>query len=99
MPSKWRAANATRFNQLSAFVIQPIMRSTMRHVWMQAFKFPSESMKNALLVGDHFLVNKFVYRHTSPKRFDIIVFHSPWEEGRDFVRRVIGLPGDRVQVH
>lgn len=83
---------------LSVFVIQPTVSSTIRNVWIQAFKMPAGSMKNTLLVGDHFLVNKFVYRQTSPKRFDIIVFHYPWEEGRDFIKRVIGLPGERVQI-
>ena len=80
-------------------MIQPTVSSTIRNAWVQAFKLPAESMKDTLLVGDHFLVNKFVYRQTSPRRFDIVVFHYPWEEGRDFIKRVIGLPGDRVQVH
>src|SRR2546430_7283081 len=65
---------------------------------VQAFKIPSESMKTTLLVGDHILVNKFLYYFTPPQRSDIIVFHYPWEEDRDFIKRVIGLPGDRVQV-
>lgn len=84
---------------LAAFVIQPAVGSTIRNAWVQAFKIPAESMKNTLLVGDHLLVNKFFYHQTSPKRFDIIVFHYPWEDGGNFIKRVIGLPGDRVQVH
>jgi len=83
---------------LLAFVIQPTVSSTIRKVWMQAFKIPAESMKTTLLVGDHILVNKLRYRLTPPQRFDVIVFHYPWEKDRDFIKRVIGLPGDRVLV-
>ena len=55
-------------------------------------------METTLLVGDHILVNKFLYYFTLPKRLDIVVFQYPWEEDRDFIKRVIGLPGDRVYV-
>src|SRR5262249_54820002 len=61
-------------------------------------KIPAQSMTTTLLVGDHILVNKLRYRLTPPQRLDVIVFHYPWEKDRDFVKRVIGLPGDRVLV-
>jgi signal peptidase I len=77
-----------------AIVLAFILRSYV----VQAFKIPSGSMEQTLLVGDHILVNKFLYRFTHPKRFDIIVFKYPWEEDRDFIKRVIAVPGDRVQV-
>ena len=83
---------------LLAFVLQPTVSLTIRKVWVQAFKIPSESMKTTLLVGDHILVNKFLYYFTLPQRFDILVFQYPWEDDRDFIKRVIGLPGDRVHV-
>lgn len=75
-----------------------ILAFIMRQFVVQAFKIPSESMKSTLLIGDHILVNKFLYRFVSPKRADVIVFKYPWDEERDFIKRVIGLPGDRVQV-
>jgi signal peptidase I len=75
-----------------------ILAFVMRQFVVQAFKIPSGSMEQTLLIGDHILVNKFLYRFTSPKRFDIIVFRYPWDEERDFIKRVIALPGDRVQV-
>lgn len=100
----------------------------MRLFVVQAFKIPSGSMETTLLVGDHILVNKFIYgihrvRLTdiplmgnvvgkdwgckgsgrfvdfrSPQRGDIIVFEYPWEEDRDFIKRVVARPGERVQV-
>jgi signal peptidase I len=75
-----------------------ILAFVMRQFVVQAFKIPSGSMEQTLLIGDHILVNKFLYRFTSPKRFDVIVFVYPWEDDRDFIKRVIALPGERVQV-
>jgi signal peptidase I len=77
---------------------------------VQAFKIPSESMKPTLLVGDHILVNKFIYGiripligkkvipFAEPRKGDIIVFIFPKDRSKDFIKRVIGLPGDKVEV-
>jgi signal peptidase I len=77
---------------------------------VQAFKIPSGSMEPTLLVGDHILVNKFLYGVklpffqttlipiSTPERGDIIVFIYPEDKSKDFIKRVIGIPGDRVQV-
>jgi signal peptidase I len=76
---------------------------------VQAFKIPSQSMEKTLLVGDHLLVNKFVFGGTGSwyekflpyralKRGDIIVFKFPYADHQHFVKRVIGLPGDHVKL-
>jgi signal peptidase I len=76
---------------------------------VQAFKIPSASMEGTLLIGDHLLVNKFIFGGTGAwyekvlpyrplQRGDIIVFKFPYQEHQHFVKRVIGLPGDRVKV-
>jgi signal peptidase I len=77
---------------------------------IQAFKIPSESMKPTLLVGDHILVNKFIYGiripvtgkkvipFAEPLRGDVIVFIFPKDRSKDFIKRVIGLPGEKVEV-
>src|SRR5215470_12628583 len=76
---------------------------------VQAFKIPSPSMENTLMVGDHLLVNKFVFGGTGAwyekllpyrplKRGDIIVFKFPYADHQHFVKRVIGLPGDRLKL-
>jgi len=83
---------------LSAFVIQPTVSSTLRHGWIQAFKIPSGAMEATLLIGDHILVDKLRWRFMPPQRFGIIVFHYPWEQERMFIRRLIALPGERVQI-
>ncbi len=95
---------------LEAVVIAVLLALMIRTVVIQAFTIPSGSMMETLLVGDYILVNKFIYgaeipftnRHLpgirQPQRGDIIVFRYPQDESRDFIKRVIGLPGDTVQV-
>jgi signal peptidase I len=76
---------------------------------VQAFKIPSESMEPTLLVGDHLLVNKFVFESTGAwyekllpyrpiLRGDIIVFKFPFDDHPHYVKRVIGLPGDHIRI-
>ncbi len=76
---------------------------------VQAFKIPSQSMEPTLLVGDHLLVNKFIfegrgnwYDHILPyreiRRGDVIVFKFPYQDHTHYVKRVIGLPGDRIKI-
>src|ERR1700692_3656846 len=76
---------------------------------VQAFKIPSASMEGTLLIGDHLLVNKFIfggsgawYEKLLPyrplERGDIIVFKYPYADHQHFVKRVIGLPGDRLKL-
>src|SRR5712672_4028925 len=76
---------------------------------VQAFKIPSASMEGTLLIGDHLLVNKFIfggrgawYEKLLPyrqlQRGDIIVFKYPYADHQHFVKRVIGLPGDHLKV-
>jgi signal peptidase I len=76
---------------------------------VQTFKIPSPSMENTLLVGDYLLVNKFIfegrgawYEHLLPyreiRRGDVIVFKFPFDDHPHYVKRVIGLPGDRIRI-
>jgi signal peptidase I len=94
-----RRKEKSQFREYAESIIFAIVLAiVMRQFVVQAFKIPSGSMEETLLIGDHILVNKFLYRFTSPERFDVIVFKYPWEDDRDFIKRVIALPGDRVQV-
>jgi signal peptidase I len=68
---------------------------------LQTFYIPSESMEHTLNILDRVLVNKLVYDFRDPKRGEIIVFKAPtlWQsgaEGEDFIKRIIGVPGDNV---
>jgi signal peptidase I len=76
---------------------------------VQAYKIPTPSMEDNLLVGDHLLVNKFVYGRPESwlsrllpareiKRGDVIVFKYPEDLSKNYVKRTIGLPGDRIQI-
>jgi signal peptidase I len=94
-----RRKEKSQFREYAESIIFAIVLAiVMRQFVVQAFKIPSGSMEETLLIGDHILVNKFLYHFTSPERFDVIVFKYPWEDDRDFIKRVIALPGDRVQV-
>lgn len=81
-----------------AIVIAVILALVIRTFVVQAFKIPSGSMLQTLQVGDHILVNKFLYWFTDPQHGDIIVFKYPQDEGRDFIKRAIALPGDKVEI-
>ena len=93
-----------------AAVIAVILALFIRTFVVQAFKIPSGSMEPTLVVGDHILVNKFIYgvklpffRKTiipieQPHRNDVIVFIYPMDPSKDFIKRVIGLPGDRIEI-
>jgi len=76
---------------------------------VQAFKIPSQSMEPTLLVGDHLLVNKFIFGgrdhafdkllpYRDVRRGDVIVFKFPYQDHPHYVKRVIGLPGDRIKI-
>ncbi|MBI4379903.1 MAG: signal peptidase I [candidate division NC10 bacterium] len=81
-----------------AFLIAILLALVIRTFVVQAFKIPSGSMLPTLQIGDHLLVNKFLYWFADTQRGDVIVFKFPQDEGRDFIKRVIALPGDKVEV-
>ena len=65
---------------------------------IQTFKIPTGSMINTLNIGNHIMVNKFIYYFTEPKRGDIIVFVYPVNPKKDFIKRLVGLPGETIQI-
>ena len=93
-----------------AAVIAIILALFIRTFVIQAFKIPSGSMIPTLLVGDHILVNKFIYGIklpfanktivpiSTPQRDDVIVFIFPQDRSKDFIKRVIGLPGEILKM-
>jgi signal peptidase I len=92
---------------LESFVIAVvIVFLVVRPFVAQAFYIPSRSLAPTLNVRDRIIVNKFAYRLREPARNEIIVFRAPREasrevvdEEKDFVKRVVGVPGDVVEVH
>ncbi len=93
-----------------AAIIAVLLALFIRTFVVQAFKIPSGSMEPTLLVGDHILVNKFIYGIkipfiqktlipiTDPERGDVLVFIYPVDPSKDFIKRVVGLPGDKVEM-
>ncbi|MCK4273152.1 signal peptidase I, partial [bacterium] len=63
-----------------------------------AFRIPTGSMEDTLLVGDFFLANRFIYRFTDPKPGDVIVFKYPLDPRSDFVKRCVAVEGQTVQI-
>ncbi len=101
---------STAREYFESIVIAVILALFIRTFVVQAFKIPTGSMENNLLIGDHLLVNKFVYGPTLTaaeetllpidgiERFDVVVFKYPEEPERDFIKRVIGLPGETIEL-
>jgi signal peptidase I len=101
---------STAREYFESIVIAVILALFIRTFVVQAFKIPTGSMENNLLIGDHLLVNKFVFGPTASaferalfpigtiKRRDVIVFKYPEEPDRDFIKRVIGLPGETLEL-
>jgi signal peptidase I len=93
-----------------AIIIAILIALFIRTFVIQAFKIPSGSMKPTLQIGDHILVNKFIYgikipylRKTiipiiEPKRGDIVVFIYPLDRTKDFIKRVVGIGGDVIEI-
>ncbi len=89
-----------------AFFLYLIIKTCL----VQSFKIPSGSMENTLLIGDQLMVNKFLYgikipftdlrlpAVREPERGDVIVFKYPVDTSVDFIKRVIGVPGDEIQI-
>jgi signal peptidase I len=83
---------------VEAIVIAVALALVIRSFVVQAFKIPSGSMIPTLLIGDHLLVNKLVYRFRLPERGEVVVFKFPQDRKTDFIKRVVALPGDEVEL-
>lgn len=93
-----------------AICIAVLLALFIRTFVVQAFKIPSGSMLPTLLIGDHLLVNKFIYGvkmpftgnilipFNKPARGDVVVFRFPKDRSVDYIKRVVGTPGDTVEI-
>jgi len=79
-------------------IIAVILALIIRTWVVQAFKIPTGSMRPALMEGDRILVSKFIYKFKEPQRGDVIVFRSPEDQKKDFIKRLIGLPNETVEI-
>ena len=107
-PDKTRSRVLWEYAQ--AIILAVVLALFIRTFVVQAFKIPSESMLDTLKIGDHILVSKFIYGIKepftdtvivpvkSPKRGDVVVFIYPVDTTKDYIKRVIGLPGDKLEI-
>lgn len=79
---------------VSAFILAIIVLTFIG----RAFRIPSSSMVPTLQIGDRIFVNRFIYRLSEPSRGDLAVFVYPEDESRDFIKRIVGLPGETVEI-
>ena len=85
--------------EIGSLVAAALLALAVRHWLVAVYVIPSESMLPRLMVGDYLLVEKWAFAQRPaalPKRGDVVVFHAPPSGRSDYVKRVIGLPGDRV---
>ena len=80
---------------ISYFAIAPLIKSI---VPFKGYKVPASSMQPTLFVGDYFIVDKAFYGNKEPERKDIVVFRYPVDPKKEFIKRVIGLPGDKIEI-
>jgi len=108
-PARPRAPHASYVDFLESLLVTILLALFGTTFILQAFKIPSQSMEPTLLVGDHLLVNKFIFEgngawyekllpYRPVRRGDIIVFKFPFDDHPHYVKRVIGLPGDSIRI-
>ena len=83
---------------LEAILVALIMALILRTFVVQAYRIPSNSMENSLMVGDFILVNKFTYHFREPAADDILVFKYPLNPSKDFVKRCVAVEGQMVEI-
>lgn len=95
LPPQWRTSVV---ETLDASIIAALLSLLIITFVVQAFYIPSGSMEPTLMVGDRILVSKMSYRFGTVERGDVIVFHYPLNPGKDFVKRVVGLGEESVEL-
>ena len=80
------------------FLVAAILAFAIRTFLLGPYKIPTGSMRMTFLEGDRIFVDKLSYRFHPPERGDIIVFKYPLDRKKDFVKRLVGLPGDKIKI-
>jgi signal peptidase I len=97
-PIDWRRAGRSVWDFGKTLIIAFVLAQLVMVSVAQAFQVEQYSMEPTLLPHDRVLVNKFIYRFREPRRGDIIVLHYPRDPSRNYIKRIVGLPGDRVEI-
>lgn len=83
---------------VASFVIQTIVEISIKSNIAQAYKIPSVAMMQTLQIGDHIIADKFTYKTSGPKRGDIVIFPFPENPSKDFIKRVIALGDETLEI-
>ncbi len=94
-----RSRGRSVFREILEVVVIAVILTLVIQTWVfETFVVEGDSMLDSLHHGDRVLVNKFIYRFSEPERGDVIVFSHPDDNGRDLIKRVIGTPGEVVEI-
>ena len=98
-PKKETSSNSEFFQWILTFAIAVVIALCVNHFVLVNAEIPSGSMENTIMTGDRVFGNRLSYTFSEPERFDIIIFRYPDDESQLFIKRIIGLPGETVEIH
>lgn len=81
-----------------SILVAVILAFFIRYFIVELYMVEGPSMRPTLLNAERLVVNKFIYRFKAPERGDVLVFQYPRDTSRDFIKRVIGIPGDTIEI-
>ena len=83
---------------VNLLLIQPAVERAIKSDIVEAYRIPSGAMKPTLQIGDHILADKYIYKKTEPKRGDIVIFPFPEDPSKDFIKRVVAVGGETIEI-
>lgn len=83
---------------LEAILVAFVLAMLIRTYVIQAFRIPTGSMIPTLKIGDRLIASKYIYRFEEPQRGDVIIFRCPDDPDKEFVKRLVGLPGEDIEI-
>lgn len=98
-PDREPSEKSELFQWILTFAIAVIIALCVNRFVLVNAEIPSGSMENTIMTGDRVFGNRLAYTFSEPKRFDIIIFRYPDDENQLFIKRIIGLPGETVEIH
>ncbi|MEW5802287.1 MAG: signal peptidase I [bacterium] len=81
------------------YVVNPVFSQFTKDNIVHAYRVVATSMSPTILDGDHILVNEIIYKFARPNRLDVVIFKYPKNESQYFIKRIIGLPGETIQIN
>lgn len=83
---------------IDSLIVAVVIAMIIKGLLLQTYTIPSESMFSTLMVGDFLVLNRLAYKFSEPERGDVVVFEYPLEPNKDFIKRVVGTPGDKLKL-